>query len=134
MNLERLGKYKQSADVILYDCPPNNHQHVWHAADQALIVTQPQFPALADAIRIINDAKINNKVLVGTVLNKRGKHDLSLEEVENYLDMPVIAEIPYDDRFDEALKKRQTYFFNNQKRPAAQAIKALAARIVNKPV
>ena len=113
---------------------PKTGKHVWHAADQALIITQPQFPALADAVRILNDAQINNKVLVGAVLNKRGKHDLSLEEVEEYLGIPVVAEIPFDDRFDEALKKRQPYFFSNLKRPGAKAIQQLAARIVNKPL
>lgn len=127
---ERLAKYRQSADVVLYDCPPNNHAHVWHAADQALIITQAQFPALADAARIINEVRAENKVLAGVVLNKPGKHDLSLEEVESYLGVPVISKLPLDHRFDEALRHREPYFFANERRPAGQALKELGARLV----
>lgn len=131
---ERLSAYKQLADVIIYDAPPNNHHHVWHAADQTLIITQPQFPALADAVRIINDARARHKTLTGIVLNKRGKHDLSLADVERYLGLPVVAEIPFDHRFDRALKHRTPYYYAHPNTPAAKTIKQLAARIVAKPL
>lgn len=134
LDYKKIADYKKLADYVFYDSSPTHHDHIWHAADQALVVTQPQFPALADALRIINEVKERQDVLVGVVLNKAGKHDLSVAEVEKYLGLPVIASLPYDERIDEALKHRAIYSDLFPQRKTALAIKELAYRIAGKPL
>lgn len=133
LDVEKLQSYNKLADVVLFDCPPNNYGHVWHAADQALIITQPQFPALTDANRILREAQLNNKVLVGVVLNKKGMYDLTAAQVEEYLGLPVIAELPHDEKINYSLSRRTPYITSYPNKELSKNIRNLAARIMNKP-
>ncbi|MBD3209461.1 P-loop NTPase [Candidatus Woesearchaeota archaeon] len=130
----RLKKFHGAADHVLYDGPPGDHRHVLAATDQVLIITNPDLPSLVDANRIIAQAEQEQKIIAGVVVNKAAKHSLNQEQVERFLNTPIIAIIPYDERFEHALHKRVPYYDLYPKRPPAAAIKELAGRLAGKPV
>ncbi|MBN1275115.1 P-loop NTPase [Candidatus Woesearchaeota archaeon] len=130
---EHLNKFSRLADYVLYDGPPGHHDHVLDAAQQVLIVTNPDHHSLADAHRLVNQAQDRQKTLVGVVLNKAGT-GITEAQAETFLGVPIIASIPHDDKVPQALSRKVAYLQAYPKRPAAIAIKELAARIAVKPL
>ncbi len=125
-------KLSRSADYVLFDTPPSEAAHVENATDQVIIVTNPQLPALADAYRLL--AKNQHKIIAGVILNKVGKHDLTIDQVEKFLGVPVVASIPYDDKFNKALSERTPFIEMFPKHKYSKTFRELAARLSNKPV
>ena len=96
LDLRKLAHYNKQADIVVYDAPPANHEHVLDAADQFLIVTNPQPTALADAKRLIDELQTRQKIIAGVIVNKHAKHPRNVETVEKSLGMPVVGTIPFD--------------------------------------
>jgi septum site-determining protein MinD len=104
------------------------------ASDEAIIVTNPDLPSVTDALKVKKIAEETNVKIIGVVINRvRGNvFELTKEEVEEILDVPIIAEIPEDPNvaLSVAIKKPLVEFFPDS--PAAIEIKKLAARLVGR--
>src|SRR3989338_1469258 len=75
------------------------------AADEALIVTKPQLPAVTDALKTIKLAEEAGTKISGIVLNRvRGaSSELSVADVESLLGHSVIATIREENKMTDAL-------------------------------
>jgi MinD-like ATPase involved in chromosome partitioning or flagellar assembly len=133
-DMARLAGYNSMADVVVYDAPPAAHEHVLETADQFLIVTNSQPTALADAQRLINTLQERQKTITGVVVNKNAEHPRGIEVVERVLGVPVVATIPFDNRFETATAKRAPFVQLYPNRKASKAIAELAARILCRPL
>lgn len=130
---KRFSLFANAADFVVYDGPPGDHHSLLETVDQVLLVTNATYPALNDAANLLAAVRQKYKTLVGVVLNKTLKHGLTEAKVEAFLDTPVIATIPTDERFDKALQQRQPYAFLYPNKPAGKAIAELASRVASKP-
>jgi len=103
-------------------------------ADEVLIVTNPDNASILDAKRLIDMAQYFKKTITGVILNKVAKkaHNLTSEEIEKYLNIPIIAHIPKDIRFEKALKERLPFIHIYPKRKASKEYKKLAAKLTGK--
>jgi cell division ATPase MinD len=85
-------------DIVLVDSAAglgNEAISVVKQADELLIVTNPELPAITDAFKIINHAKEIGIPVKGVVLNKvenRG-HDLGNRAIESLLETPISTSI-----------------------------------------
>ncbi len=124
-------KYARAADFVIFDSHSHAVDFVEPAFDQFFIVTNAQLPALSSAYSLIK--RFNHKLLAGVILNKVSKHDLSVEQVESFLGVPVVASFPYDDSFNKALSERVPFIklFPNHK--ITKSFYELAFRISNRP-
>jgi septum site-determining protein MinD len=89
------------ADLVLIDsCPGLGNEIVptLKITDEAIVVTNPEIPAITDALRAIEIAAKYNVPTRGVVLNRvrKDKYELSVNEVESVFDAPVISVIPED--------------------------------------
>jgi septum site-determining protein MinD len=68
------------------------------AADEILLITNPDMPSVADALKTAKIAEESEKKILGVVVNKvRGvQHELSRDQIEKMLGHRVIVEIPDD--------------------------------------
>ena len=72
-------------------------------ADEILVVTNPELAAVTDALRTIKKAEQQGKTILGVVLNKISEEsEMSIENVESVLGVPIIAAIP------ESIEVRQS--------------------------
>lgn len=133
-DLAKLAGYNNLADIVVYDAPPAAHEHVLNTADQFIVVTNTQPTALADAQRLIRTLQERQKTITGVVVNKNAEHPRSIEVVEATLGVPVVATIPYDERFENATARRTPYVHLYPNRKASKAITELAARILCRPL
>ena len=101
-------------------------------ADETLIVTNPELPAITDALKAIKVSERLGTPVLGVVLNRvRGmKHELSISEVEDILEREVLGVIPEDPAVPESIAMKIPVVNFKPRSKAAKAFKRLAATIL----
>jgi len=123
-----------STDFILLDTPAGletGAKSVLDVGEEVLIVTNPETPALTDALKTVRMAHRSGSYVIGCVLNKYMESEkmVSVEDVENMLDIPVIAKIPYDHEVRFSIQQKAPVVLRKPDSPAARAYMKLAADI-----
>ena len=132
---DRLDYLKKKYDYIIYDSSPSLNDEtlgVVLASDSLLVVATPDHPTLSVTIKAINSAKERGIPIDGLIINKvhNKKFEIPLEHVEETLEVPVIAVIPYDINILEALSKFVPSVEHNPRSEASEEYKKLAAALV----
>lgn len=104
------------------------------AADEMIIVTNPDMPALTDALKLERMAERLGTRVIGVVINrtKKSRHDLKLDVIKSFLSVPVIGEIPEDHNVYRALAHKEPVIIHRPKSYASEHIKSLAAYLTGK--
>jgi septum site-determining protein MinD len=106
-----LKKLLGKTDFILLDSAPGLGREAmatFNACDEIIYVTTPYVPSISDVIRCKRVAEDVNVKEIGVVLNmtRNEKHELTKEDVEKLIELPVIASIPYDRKVLESLSMK----------------------------
>lgn len=103
------------------------------AADALIIITNPELPAITDALKTIKLAEELDTEVLGVVVTKAmgHAHEVNLQSIEAMLEKPIIGVIPYDDSVKEALAMRDAVVFTHPRSKASIAYKKLASSIAN---
>ena len=133
ISLNLIGK----ADYVILDCAAGLGREAisaLSASNEAIIVTNPNIPSVADALKILNIAKETNVKIIGTVINrvKRDPSELTKNEIVNMLKIPIIAEIPEDPTIALSIAAKKPLVRFSPYSPAAIEIKKLASRLSGK--
>lgn len=101
------------------------------AADDILFITQPHTAAVVDIYRCSKVAAMLNKNVLGVVVNCRKgmKHELSIAEIEQLTELPVIGEIPYDIEVERSLAAKLPLDMYNTRAPANAALYEICSEI-----
>lgn len=122
------------ADFVIVDCPAGLDEgsiKVIQACDEILLVTNPEIPAVTDALKAKKVAEASSHIL-GIVLNKcRGaKSELTPDEIEQIIEAPVIVTIPHDTDVIEAIASKNPVVDFAPASPASREWNRLAHLIV----
>ncbi len=133
--IESLGKLEGKAEVVIMDTPPglgDDTMGLLEAADEVIVVTNPELPAITDALKTIKIAEKLGTKVSGVVLTKVNNDnlDISVENVESILEKPVIGIIPYDNTVRKAVKMKHPVTFSHPNSLAAEGYKKLAANLL----
>lgn len=122
-------------DFIIVDGAPglsNENFAILESVNNFLIVTNPELPALTDALKTIKFVESYGRRVKGIILTKTGKNnDISKNNVESLLGKKVIAVIPEDNKAREALVKKSILVNLYPKNKIAISYKKLAANLLN---
>ncbi|MFH0890259.1 MAG: cell division ATPase MinD [Candidatus Aenigmatarchaeota archaeon] len=123
-----------AVDLIILDSAAGlgrEAQSAIDASEEVLLVTNPDLPSVADALKTLKIIESKGKRLTGVVLNRvSGKnHELTKAEVENMLSFPVTAEIPEDVSVPISIAKRRPVVHTSPGSPAAEEFTKLAHTI-----
>lgn len=105
---DHLRSLKNRYDVILLDSSPSLNEETLAtilASDELIFVTTPDYPTLGTTLKAVKFAKERGTQISGLILNKvYGKNfELSLDEIERTIDIPILAVIPHDLNFSKSL-------------------------------
>jgi len=130
VSLKLIGK----ADYVIMDCAAGLGRETISAlaaSDETIIVTNPDLPSVTDALKILNLAKETNVKIIGGVINRtRGNlSELTKDEIENLLKIPIIAEIPEDPNVALSIAVKKPLIEFSPYSSAAVEIKKLAAKL-----
>ena len=99
--LERMvDRFSGFADRIIVDAAPGFNESFYNTlkvSDRALVVTNPEFQAVQDVMKISEEAEEHGTPIEGIVLNKLEGLDeeTTHEEVESLTGLDVLQKIPY---------------------------------------
>lgn len=135
-NLEKVVKQIPECDFVLIDSAPGIGREALaslQAANEILYVTNPNIAAVTDILKISEVAKKLGKNQVGIVVNlvKRKLHELTVDEIEDYTKLPVLAAIPYDVNVEKGLSFGKTVLEFKPYSKASIEFMKLAAKIAN---
>ena len=122
--------------IVLIDSPPGigkDVEYVLKAADDCIIITNPEIPAVTDALKVIHVARELGKEPMGIVLNKSGdKFELRPEEVEAMCGLKVLGQIPRDRAVRKSIFNRNPVIFEVPNSRASIAFMEIASAVSGK--
>jgi len=101
-------------------------------ADELIIVTNPEMPAVTDALKTIKLAEQLKKPVAGVIVTrvKKNKMEMKPEIVKDMLEVPILGMVPEDSTIQLSLSKKDAVIHTNPKSKSAKAYKEIAANII----
>ena len=137
---ERLKNFKKDfteiADYVIVDSAAGlgpETEAVIDLADELIIVTNPEMPAIADALKAIKLAEQRNRPILGVIVTrvKKNKIELSPEIVKEMLEVPILGMIPEDLDVQRALNYKDAVVHTHPKSNSSRAYKEIASKIID---
>jgi len=134
VTLNLLGK----ADYVILDCAAGLGREAISAisaSTEVLVVTNPDLPSVADALKTVRIARGTGKAVTGVVVNRvrNREHELTKKEIEEMLEAPVLAEIPEDKNVSKSIANKNPLVNFDPGSPASVEIRRLAHLLCGKP-
>lgn len=105
------------------------------ASDDLIIVTNPEMPAITDALKTIKLAEEMKKNIHGVVITRvrKNRSELGPEIVKEMLEVPILGMIPEDTKLQESLRLKDAIIHTHPKSKPSRAYKEIAAKIIGVP-
>ena len=102
-------------------------------ADDLIIVTNPEMPALTDALKAIKVAEQMKKSVLGIIVTRVRKNDFEVQPdtVKEMLEFPILGMVPEDFHIQKALSLKDAVVHTHPKSNAARAYKEIAAKLLD---
>lgn len=131
---DKISKLKEEYDFVVIDSSPNLNDELLStmlASDHLFVVTTPDYPTLISSLRASILAKQRGKPISGIIVNKMRdpNYELSLEEIEDNTNIPVVAKIPDDYTSVRALFSRMPVPVYNKYSAMAKEVNRLNAAL-----
>lgn len=127
--------FKKVADYIIMDSSAGLGEEalsVIEMADEIIIVSNPEIPAITDALKTIKMAQRMKKTITGVIMTRVRKNDTELQPdtVREMLEIPILGMVPEDITVQEALSLKDAVVHTHPKSKSSRAYKEIAARIM----
>jgi septum site-determining protein MinD len=135
-NLKEFKKdFEKVSDYVIIDSAAglgNEASSAIDAADEVIIVTNPEIPAITDALKAIKLAEQKKKSIIGIIVTRvrRNKIEMQPDTVKDMLEIPILGMIPEDISIQKSLNKKDSVVNAFPKSKAARAYKEIASKIV----
>jgi len=125
---------KKKTDLLLIDAAAGLDEEARlaiTASDFVLVVTNPEMPAIIDALRAIRLARALKRKVLGVVVNKVNPREkqVSIEEIESIVEAPVLAAINEDRSVKDAFVYNCPVVFHNPTSRVGMQVFDLASKI-----
>ena len=136
---EMIKGLKDRADLILIDAGAGLDEEARLAilaSNYVMVVTNPELPAVVDALRAVRLARALKRKVLGVVVNKHNASlpQLPVEEIEKIVEAPGIATISEDKAVHESFAYNQPVVHFRPKARASVEFKQLAAKLVGESI
>ncbi len=130
--------FKKISENVIIDCAAglgNEASCAIETADELIIVTNPEMPAITDALKAVKTAEQLKKPVKGIIVTrvKKDNIELSPEVVKEMLEIPVLGMIPEDDYVRKSISIKNPVVHTYPKSRASRAYKEIAAKILDMP-
>ncbi|MFW5847053.1 MAG: cell division ATPase MinD [Nanoarchaeota archaeon] len=102
-------------------------------ADELIVITNPEMPAITDALKAIKFAEEKKKPVRGVIMTRvrRNKSEMQPDEVRDMLESEVLGMIPEDIIIQESLRIKHPVVHAFPKSKSARAYKEIAANLID---
>ncbi len=128
--------FKKISDYVIVDSAAGlGHEalSLIKMADELVIVTNPEMPAITDALKAIKLAEEMKKTILGVIVTRVKKNEIEMqpEIVKEMLETPILGMVPEDTSIQKSLRMKDAVVHTHPKSNAARAYKEIAARLLN---
>ncbi len=133
---DKLRLIKNDYDFLIIDSSPSLNEEILStilASDHLFVVSTPDYPTLYCSLRAAKLAKHRGRPISGIILNKirDPAYELSLKDIEEAVDIPIIAKIPDDKIAIRSLFTRIPIPIYDKKSKFSKEILNLGAALTN---
>ncbi len=137
---EKISNFKRDfkgiSDYIIVDSSAGLGDETLAAmdlADELIIITNAEMPAITDALKTIKMAEQMKKTVTGVIVTRVRKDNIEMtpEAVKDMLETPILGMIPEDMNIKRALNQKDAIVHTHPKSDASRAYKEIAARLVD---
>ena len=138
---EKLKDFKKDfkkivSDYIIVDCAAglgNEAMSAIKLADEIILVSNPEMPAITDALKTIKLAEQSKTPVKGVIMTRVKKNDIELdpETVKDMLESSILGMVPEDTTVSRSLNLKDAVVHTHPKSKAARAYKEIAANIAD---
>lgn len=127
-------KLRKMADYIIYDSAAGLGEEALasiEASDELIIVTNPEIPAVTDALKTSKVIEQLGKSVKGVIITRiRGtKTEMPIVNIRDMLELPILGIVPEDKNMQTALVMKDAIVHTHPKSKAARAYRMIAAKI-----
>lgn len=127
-------KLRKATDYVIYDSAAGLGEEAiaaMEAADELIIVTNPEITAVTDALKTSKVAEELGKEVRGIIVTrvKGDKYEMPISNIREMLELPILGVIPEDKNMKVAMYRKNALVYSHPKSKAARAYKRIAARI-----
>ena len=131
-----LNKIKNDYDFVILDSSPSLNEEILStifASDNLFVVTTPDYPTLSCSLKAAKLAKQRGKPISGIIINKvrDPSFEITLKEIEEASELPVVARIPDDKAASRSLFMRIPVSIYNRRSGFSKEINKLNAALTN---
>ena len=128
--------FKKNAEYIIVDSAAGLGEEANSAmrlADELIIITNPEMPAITDALKTIKVAEQMKKKVRGVIMTRIRKDKLEMDPsvVKEMLEVPVLGMIPEDLVVKKSLNMKDAVVHTHPNSKPARAYKEIAASILD---
>jgi septum site-determining protein MinD len=132
-------KLSGSADFIIIDSAAGlgkEAQAAIEAADEMITVTNPELPAMTDALKVIKVADKYETKHLGVVLNRvrHEKGEPSAAEVEGFLDSSLLGHVHEDSCVRQSIRRKEPVILSRPNSSASKQFRDIAAKLIGAEV
>src|SRR3989344_869965 len=123
--IELAKKMKKITEIVFMDSAAGLGEEAraaMEAADEIIIVTNPEMTAVTDALKAIKLAEEMNKPVAGVIITRyQGKNiDMSIANIKDILEVPILGIIPEDEAIRESHFMKNAVVHTHPKSKAAK--------------
>lgn len=103
------------------------------AVSDVIVITNPEMPSVTDTLKTVKLCREHKKDVLGALVTKTNAKnaDMSLKDIENILEVPILGVIPEDRSVKFALANNKPVVHSHPRSAAAVQYKKLAADLLN---
>jgi len=130
-----VNKLKNNHDIVFIDAGAGLDEEARmaiDASDYVLVVTNPELPAVIDALRAVRLARALDKKVLGVIVNRVNYSlpQLPIEEIENIVEAPVIGTVMEDQAVHESFAYNQPVVHLRPRARASADFMNIASKIL----
>ena len=128
-------KLKKISDIIIFDSAAGLGEEAVAAiesADELVIVTNPEIPAVTDALKISKLIEQMGKSVKGVIVTKvkNSKTEMPISNISEMLELPILGVVPHDDKFQASLVMKDAIVHTYPRSKASREYKRIAASLI----
>jgi len=128
--------FKKLSDYIIVDSAAGLGKETlstMELADELIVITNPEMPAITDALKTIKLAEQMKKPVLGVIVTRVRKDEIEMnsETVKDMLETQILGMIPEDINVKKSLNQKDAVVHTHPYSHASRAYKEIAAIIVN---
>ncbi len=136
--LKETGKrLRKMADYVIFDSAAglgDEANAAMESADELVLVTNPEIPAVTDALKASKLAEQLGKSIRGVIVTRTssGKGEMPISNISDMLELPILGVVPEDTSVRQSVLMKDALVHTHPKSKAARAYREIAAKLIGK--